>query len=168
MDQSCRGVSQAVPNGNLTAILVGGFIAGAIDISYAIIVNLPRVAPARVLQSVASGLLGRAAYEGGAPTAWLGLFLHFAMAARDGRDLRRRRPLAAAGAPASDRRRHRLRRLIYFVMRWVVVPLSRFPGRPAHRQPARDRRPRLRRRPRHRPRHPPIRQSLEAVQENRL
>ena len=32
--------SAGAANGNLTAILVGGFVAGAIDISYAIIVNL--------------------------------------------------------------------------------------------------------------------------------
>src|SRR4030095_3396930 len=115
-------------NGMLPSILVGGAIAGAIDISYAIIVNLSRVAPARVLQSVASGLLGRDAYEGGAPTALLGLFLHFGIctaiaaifvsAARLLPPLREH--LIAAGIVYGAS--------VYFVMRWVVVPLSRFPG----------------------------------------
>ena len=126
MDQAA--VSQAVPNGNLTAILVGGAIAGAIDISYAIIISLSRVAPERILQSVASGLLGRDAFEGGAPTALLGLFLHFAIctaiaaifvsAARALPLLRQH--LIAAGIVYGVS--------VYFVMRWVVVPLSRFPG----------------------------------------
>ena len=126
MDQAA--VSQAVPNGNLTAILVGGFIAGAIDISYAIISSLSRVAPERILQSVASGLLGRDAFEGGAPTALLGLVLHFAIctaiaaifvsAARALPPLRQH--LIAAGIVYGAS--------VYFVMRWVVVPLSRFPG----------------------------------------
>ena len=126
MDQAA--VSQAVPNGNLTAILVGGFIAGAIDISYAIVSSLSRVAPERILQSVASGLLGRDAFEGGAPTALLGLFLHFAIctaiaaifvwAARALPPLRQH--LIAAGIVYGAS--------VYFVMRWVVVPLSRFPG----------------------------------------
>jgi uncharacterized membrane protein YagU involved in acid resistance len=38
------------------------------------------VNPVRILQSVASGLLGAAAFTGGAPTAVLGLFLHFFIA----------------------------------------------------------------------------------------
>ncbi|WP_114954425.1 hypothetical protein [Sphingosinicella terrae] len=119
----------AAPPGPLAAILAGGFVAGAIDIAYAILANLPKgVAPARVLQSVASGLLGRDAYQGGAATAAFGLFLHFAMtvamaalfvaAARSMPALRQQ--LLVAGLVYGG--------LIYFAMRWVVVPLSRFPG----------------------------------------
>ena len=60
------------------AILVGGFIAGLIDITYALGFSALRgVAPTRILQSVASGLLGSPAYQGGAATAALGLVLHF-------------------------------------------------------------------------------------------
>ncbi len=126
MDQTAA--SAGVANGNLTAILVGGFVAGAIDISYAILANLARVAPERVLQSVASGLLGRASYQGGAPTAWLGLFLHFAMA------IAMAAIFVAAARSLAPVRQHLIvaglvyGALIYFAMRWVVVPLSRFPG----------------------------------------
>ena len=58
--------------------LYAGLLAGALDIIAAIVTNLQ--VPARVvLQSVASGLLGPAAYRGGWPTAWLGLASHFAI-----------------------------------------------------------------------------------------
>ena len=133
MDQAA--VSNAAPNGALTAILVGGSIAGAIDIGYAILANLPRVAPERVLQSVASGLLGRASYEGGAPTASLGLFLHFAMT------LAMAAIFVAAARAFPLVRQHLIvaglvyGALVFFTMRWVVVPLSRFPGDLRHVNP---------------------------------
>lgn len=58
--------------------LYAGLLAGALDIVAAILTNLQ--VPARVvLQSVAGGLLGPAAYRGGWPTAWLGLAAHFAI-----------------------------------------------------------------------------------------
>ena len=58
--------------------LYAGVLAGALDIAAAIVTNLQ--VPARVvLQSVASGLLGPAAWRGGWPTAWLGLAAHFAI-----------------------------------------------------------------------------------------
>ena len=69
--------TQAV--GIVPAALVGGMVAGAIDISYAILASLPKAPPLRVMQAVASGLLGRAAFDGGATTGVLGLALHFAM-----------------------------------------------------------------------------------------
>lgn len=112
----------------LPAALVGGGVAGAIDIGYAIIANLAKVSPGVVLQSVASGLLGRSAFEGGTATAFLGLALHFLMtiamavifilAARVSAPVRNN--LIAAGLLYGC--------AIYFVMRWIVVPLSRFPG----------------------------------------
>ena len=67
----------------LKAILAGGLIGGAFDITYACVaVWLYRGAsPIRVGQSVASGLLGRdAAFAGGVSTGLLGFALHFAMA----------------------------------------------------------------------------------------
>src|SRR5882757_4098677 len=65
-----------------SAILAGGAIAGACDITYAIVFSWARrgTSPVRILQSVASGLLGKPAFEGGWPTAALGLFLHFFIA----------------------------------------------------------------------------------------
>lgn len=65
----------------LKAILAGGLIGGAFDLTYACIVWAFRgVTPIRVGQSVASGLLGRdAAIAGGVPTGLLGFALHFGM-----------------------------------------------------------------------------------------
>jgi hypothetical protein len=67
----------------LKAILAGGLIGGAFDITFACVaVWLYRGAsPIRVGQSVASGLLGReAALAGGVPIGLFGFALHFAMA----------------------------------------------------------------------------------------
>lgn len=62
-------------------ILTGGLVAGALDISAACAIWWLRgVRPVRILQSVASGLLGRASFSGGARTAALGLLLHFFIA----------------------------------------------------------------------------------------
>lgn len=71
------GESRALP-----PIFWGGLIAGALDITAACITAWLRagVTPVRVLQSVASGLLGDASYRGGATTAVLGLTLHFVIA----------------------------------------------------------------------------------------
>lgn len=64
----------------LPTIALGTLVAGTFDISAAIITWLLKgVSAARVLQSVAGGLLGRATFDGGAPTAALGLLLHFSV-----------------------------------------------------------------------------------------
>lgn len=109
----------------LWAILIGGAVAGAFDITYAILANGARGVPAAaVLQSVASGLLGRQAYAGGAETAALGLGLHFAMTM-----------LMAAGFVAMIRLVPALLRyalaagaiyglFLLVLMRFVVAPLS--------------------------------------------
>ena len=63
------------------AIVWGGLLAGLGDITFAFVVSgLRGVGPVRVLQSVASGLLGEAAKEGGLATAALGAALHFLIA----------------------------------------------------------------------------------------
>jgi uncharacterized membrane protein YagU involved in acid resistance len=66
----------------LQAILLGGSIAGALDLTAAFIASWLRagVSPVRVMQSVASGLLGAAAYAGGAKSAVMGVALHFFIA----------------------------------------------------------------------------------------
>ncbi len=110
------------------AVLVGGLVGGALDILFAISFAAYNGIPAlRLLQSVASGLLGRDAYTGGVPIAALGLFLHFAMA------------IAFAGAFVLVSRRVPLlvRRPLVFgglfgvgvflFMRFVVLPWSAFP-----------------------------------------
>ena len=69
--------SQAFP-----AIAWAGLIAGILDISSAFILSYPKgVGPIRVLQGVATGLVGRAsAINGGLATAGLGLVIHFFIA----------------------------------------------------------------------------------------
>jgi uncharacterized membrane protein YagU involved in acid resistance len=61
----------------LKAILVGGLVAGVLDITYAITAYGLIGVPARaILQSIASGWLGKTAYSGGWPVAMLGLASH--------------------------------------------------------------------------------------------
>jgi uncharacterized membrane protein YagU involved in acid resistance len=63
-----------------TALLLAVLIAGVLDLGYAIVVSAMRgTAPLVICQSVASGLLGKATYEGGTATAVLGVALHFGM-----------------------------------------------------------------------------------------
>ncbi|HEX8720499.1 MAG TPA: hypothetical protein VF736_07715 [Pyrinomonadaceae bacterium] len=63
------------------AIAWGGLLAGLGDITFAFVVSgLRGVGPVRVLQSVAGGLLGAAAREGGLAAAALGGALHFLIA----------------------------------------------------------------------------------------
>lgn len=111
------------------AVVVGGLIAGLIDITYALGFSALRgVAPTRILQSVASGLLGSPAYQGGAATAVLGLVLHFVLMLI----------IAAIFYFASTRLRFLVVRpvlwgglygfLVYWVMNLVVLPLSAFPS----------------------------------------
>lgn len=63
------------------AILFGGLLAGIFDIAAAFVIFGRRGAtPLEVLQSVATGLLGRDAYTGGWRTGLLGGALHFLIA----------------------------------------------------------------------------------------
>jgi hypothetical protein len=121
--------------GVLKPIIVGTLVAGALDISAAILTWLPRgVAPSRVLQSVASGLLGKDSFTGGAGTAALGLFLHFAimcgivavfvLASRRLPMLTPRALLPAIGCGVV------YGIVVYFAMTYIVVPLSASPIRP--------------------------------------
>jgi hypothetical protein len=114
-----------------SGILWGGLTAGACDITYACIANQLRFGSpfSRTLQSVASGLLGRAALQGGWGTAALGLSLHFFIA------------LAAATVyyTVSQKLTFMVRQawlsgltyglLVYVFMSFVVVPLSAAPFR---------------------------------------
>src|SRR3954465_10901453 len=62
-------------------IAITGLIVGAMDITAAIIQAISRGATAtRLLQFVASGLVGPKAFQGGTATAALGLGLHFVIA----------------------------------------------------------------------------------------
>ena len=118
-----------MPRRALSSIVLGGLVAGAFDITYATVFSYFRsgVAPSRILQSVASGLLGSAAFEGGVPTAALGLALHFGIAlvaaaiyvfASQFLPILVRRPVLFGSVYGIA---------IYAVMNLVVLPLSRFP-----------------------------------------
>jgi uncharacterized membrane protein YagU involved in acid resistance len=122
-----------VSRGTLKSALLAGLVAGAMDITAAIVSNgLFGVPPMRLLQAVASGLEGKAAFEGGAGAAALGLFLHFAIM------------LVFASAYALAFEKVRLMRnhtlwcgvlygiAIYGWMNIVVLPLSAFPIHPTY------------------------------------
>ena len=106
-------------------ILLGGTVAGALDILAAFLMSWPRVSPVRVLQYIASGALGPAAFRGGAATAAAGLAFHFTIA------------FAAAAVYVTASRRWPLLLsrpvacgivygvVVYAVMQLVVLPLSR-------------------------------------------
>jgi hypothetical protein len=109
-------------------VLLGGLVAGAFDITYACTYWFLKrgVAPRRVLQSVASGLIGPdGSFFGGWRTALLGLVLHFCIAttmavtyylfARRWSELWER-PLRYGPLYGV---------LLYGVMNYIVVPLSR-------------------------------------------
>jgi hypothetical protein len=61
----------------LLAILVGGLLAGTLDIGAASLINM--IDPRVILRFIAGGLLGKAALQGGSAVAWLGLFLQWGM-----------------------------------------------------------------------------------------
>jgi hypothetical protein len=63
------------------ALAGGTFVVGVLDILDAVIFfGLRGARPVAILQSIASGVLGRAAFQGGMPAALLGLLLHFVIA----------------------------------------------------------------------------------------
>lgn len=109
--------------------LLGGLAAGSLDIVFACTYwALKAGVPARrILQSVAAGLLGKASFDGGWATAWLGLALHFVIAVAMALAyffLARQWPLLAQ-RPWSCGALYGL--LLYGVMNYVVVPLSAAP-----------------------------------------
>jgi len=114
-------------------ILCGGLIAGTLDLTAACISSWLRagVGPVRVMQSIASGLLGAASYTGGAKTAVLGVALHFLIAtvataifyvaARTLRFLLQHAIIAGLLYGVA----------VYLFMNFVVLPLSAVPQRGA-------------------------------------
>jgi uncharacterized membrane protein YagU involved in acid resistance len=103
-------------------VLLGGLIAGTVDIGAASLIN--KLNPAVILQAIASGVLGKASFRMGLTSAILGLVLQWAMsvliaaiyvgAARPLPILRRR--WIGAGLAYGV--------VVYFAMNYVVVPLS--------------------------------------------
>lgn len=111
------------------AIVVGGLIASTADVGAASLINW--LSPVVILHAIASGVLGKAAFAGGAAAAVLGLVLQwlmglliaaiFVLAASRFAWLRRRWVFAGIAYGVA----------IFFVMNYVVVPLSAVPF-PAH------------------------------------
>jgi len=114
--------------GRYRPVLFGGLIAGAMDITAAILISLYfGTGPIQVLQSITSGLLGMAAYQTGLPGAAVGLFFQFFIATT----------AAAVYHVASLKLRFLIQHAVvcgllygiavYAFMNLVVLPLSAFP-----------------------------------------
>jgi hypothetical protein len=117
----------------LRAIVLGGALAGTLDLLFAAVVyGYARGGTEEgVLQSIASGWLGRRAFRGGGPTAVLGFFTQYLIAVG-----------AAAVFYAASRWAPALRRRpvpagivfgagLYAFMYRVVMPLSAVPFQPS-------------------------------------
>ena len=133
---STRSVDEALTSGHpraLDTILYGGLVVGILDGLFALIFYglILGVKPLRIFQSVASGLLGRASYEGGVQTFLLGVLLHFVVATC----------IAAVYFVASLKLPVLIRHpvvcgliyglIAYLVMNYVVIPLSAIGARPS-------------------------------------
>lgn len=112
-------------------IVYGGLIVGVLDgLDALIFFGLRGSTPTGIFQYIASGLLGRAAFSGGLKTVVLGVLLHFLIAFI----------LAAIYYGLSLRLPTLIRRavicgliygvVVYFVMNFLVVPLSAAPKIP--------------------------------------
>lgn len=116
-------------NSTARAVLLAGLAAGAVDILAAFVIYRPAT-PVQILQSIAAGLQGTAAFQGGWTSAGIGLAAHFLisiafaalyLAAAAAAPVLLRRPLAPGLAFGL---------FVYGVMNAVVVPLSLAPERP--------------------------------------
>jgi uncharacterized protein (TIGR02246 family) len=107
------------------AILVGGLVAGTVDIGAAALIN--RVSPVLIAHYIASGVLGKASFSRGVPAVCLGVILQWAMSV-----------LIAAIYWWVTARMPRLRArwwlggllagvVIYLVMNFLVMPFSAAP-----------------------------------------
>lgn len=116
---------RAASAGPFAWLLAGGIALASVDIVFAIAFwSAKGVGAGRIFQSIASGLLGKASYDGGTATAWLGAGLHYFIATvmvvvyfLAARRLERlvRRPFVY-GPPYGV--------ALYGVMNFVVLPLS--------------------------------------------
>ncbi|HEX4160699.1 MAG TPA: hypothetical protein VHY79_19685 [Rhizomicrobium sp.] len=111
------------------AILLGGFVAGTIDVEAAALIN--QVSPVLILHYIAAGLLGpRVALAGGVSVAVLGLILQWAMSLIIASIF----VLAARRIPVLIRDWLRSGLAygvgIFFVMNYIVLPLSAAMAKP--------------------------------------
>ena len=117
---------------NFQPIFWGGLIAGSLDITAAFLTAWfrARVTPARVLQFVASGLLGAASFSSGSKAMVLGLALHFliATAAATVFYFASRKLLMLIKRPVLFGLLYGV--VVYAFMNFAVLPLSRVQPRP--------------------------------------
>ena len=110
-----------------SAILLAGLLCGVLDITAAFLTwGIQGIAPVRILQGIASGLLGAKSFGGGMETAALGGALHFLIAfaaagafylASRKLDVLTRRPILSGVLYGVG---------VYIFMYWLVIPLSHF------------------------------------------
>lgn len=126
---------ESLPNRRLTsgqAILWGGVVCGVLDAADGVVANWLHsgLNPIQVLQYIASGMLGPAAFKGGLSAAGLGLVLHFIIAFAVASIY----VFASRGIPALRENAVMLGlvfgALVYLVMTFVVLPLSAVPVSP--------------------------------------
>jgi hypothetical protein len=128
MTAGASALPNSQPNAFL-AILWGGLMCGVFDISQAFLAwGIQNGAkPTGILHSVASGLLGPRAFQGGAATAALGAVLHFVIAfgaATVYYIASRWIPFMTSHAVISGLL---YGEMVFLFMHFVVVPLSRAP-----------------------------------------
>jgi len=112
----------------LWAILAGGAVGGALDLLFAVsFAGYNGASPTRVFRVIASGLLGDAAFTGGALVAIAGIACHFVMswmwaalfaALAWNFGALAARPVLAGAAFGFG---------VFFCMRLIVLPLSAYP-----------------------------------------
>lgn len=123
-------VSASGTLGPARAIIYGALVVGALDLLDALVFfGLRGAAPIRICQSIAAGLLGRAAFQGGAATAALGVALHFFIATCVVVTFY----LASLRLPVLVRQAVTAGVVyglaVYGVMNYIVIPLSALGGR---------------------------------------
>lgn len=120
--------------GIASRIVVAGLLTGLSDISFANATYFARrgtLDPARVFQSVASGLLGPSSFDGGMQTALLGASLHFLIAiiwTAIFVELERRSAWVRSRVTSTGRALafgYGYGMFIWLAMNFVVIPLSR-------------------------------------------
>ena len=107
------------------AIASAGLIAGILDITSAfVIAGLKGVGSIRMLQGIASGLLGARSFEGGMATAGLGLAIHFLIAftAASVFYVASRKLTFLTQRPVISGLFYGV--AVYLFMYWIVVPLA--------------------------------------------
>lgn len=126
---AAAAVPRPAPSKAGRAILWAGLIAGTLDITAACVTGYVRrgTSPVTTLQSVASGLLGPGAFEGGGGVAALGLLLHFVIAftAATVFYLASRKIRFLVEQPWISGPLYGI--AVYFFMNLIVVPLSAAP-----------------------------------------